>query len=176
MKKIEECLDLVLKALVNNEDSLCIYEVDDLKAHSEGRFRLSLAYDKLFTELALNKSEVKQLLEILKKEEYVDFDLVVGVMHSSIWVKLKSDNSIGNTTFDNTMSGLVGKPNKILITLKGKFFIINEGGYSAKLSRLDKIERDQREIQKGLTYATIVLAVGTLGLLLIELLKFFAGE
>ncbi len=61
----------------------------------------------------MSNSEIKQLLEILKEDGFIEFDMVNGLMYSSVWVKIKSENTIGNTVLDNTMSELVGKPNKI---------------------------------------------------------------
>jgi hypothetical protein len=153
MKKIEECLDLVLKTLIENGDSLCIYEVENLEAYNEKKWGMSPAYKRLFDELGLNKKETKQLLEILKEKEYLTFEMVTGVLYGSIFLKVKSDNTIGNTVFDNTMSDLVGRPNKMEITLKGKFFIL-EGGFTGK----HKKEEREALLQR---LAIWITAIGT---------------
>ncbi len=136
MKK-EEYFDMVLKSLLENQGSLCIYEAENIPEKIEGKIIISPAYNKLLLELGMSNSEIKQLLEILKEDGFIEFDMVNGLMYSSVWVKIKSENTIGNTVLDNTMSELVGKPNKIIITLKGKFFI-QEGGYIGKHKKESK--------------------------------------
>ena len=153
MKKIEECLDLVLQSLVDNNDVICIYEYDDIEAYKKSKFFISQAHDRLFKELGLNNKETLQLLKILEEKEFIKFEMVSGMLTSAVYCKNKSDHSIGNTNLDNSMIALIGKPNKIELTLKGKFFIQN-GGYIGILKK----EKREKLLQN---LAIWITAIGT---------------
>jgi hypothetical protein len=153
MKKIEEYLDLVLQSLVDNGDSICIYEVENSEDYGKKKYFLSPAHTKLKSDLGLSNTEIKQLLEILKEKEYLTFEVVAGTLYSNVFLKVKVDNSIGNTVLDDSMKELIGQPDKIIITLKGKFFL-SEGGYTGK----HKKEETEKQLQK---LAMWITAIGT---------------
>ena len=152
MKKKEECLDLVLQTLIENGDSLCVLEVKNIEEYLANKYYESPAYSKLFNDLALNNSDAIQLLEILKEEKYIDF--VKGSPYQ-VFHKNKSNNEIGNfSNSNNELNKWIGKPDRIVITLKGKFFL-QEGGYSAKFQRIEKSVNNQIHMRKDLTCAII---------------------
>jgi hypothetical protein len=153
MKKIEECLDLVLQSLITNGGTICVYEFENIEAYGKSQFSLSAPYDNLFKELGLNNKETKQLLEILEENDYISFEMVSGILYSTVYCKNKADNSVGNTNLDNSMVGLIGRPNRIDLSLKGKFFIQN-GGYLGGL----KSNLREQLLQK---LAIWITAIGT---------------
>jgi len=129
MLKFEESLDLVLQTLIDNNNSLCIFEVENVADCVAGDYTISHAYVELFSKLDLEDKDAIELFELLKGEKYIDFKKVTAY---EVAVKVKADNSIGNRpNTNNELNEWGGKPDKITITLQGKFFI-HGGGYTGK--------------------------------------------
>ncbi|HTB06724.1 MAG TPA: hypothetical protein VK806_07185 [Bacteroidia bacterium] len=153
MKKIEECLDLVLQSLVDNGGIICINECKDAEACAKGNVIPSIAYNNLFEKLDMNNIEACQLLGILKENDYLKFVVISGVLYSSIFCEIKSGGTPGNTNMNENTMNLAGKPDKIELNLKGKFFIQN-GGYLGKIRKEERNELLQK-------LAIWITAIGT---------------
>ena len=158
MKSIEECLDIILRKLVENWDL-------------PQEQRTSLKGEELLSEFGLSdnlkKHEFfKRLIRRLIKDDYAE--------------------PVGKEEL-NPGDDLSKYENATLITIEGLYFITKEGGYekqkTEKLrvktiedSRNQKMERnDERLVSwtKWLTYGTIAAAAAALGLLLWDFIKYF---
>lgn len=152
MKKIEECLDLVLKTLSDNKGLLCLYETEDIQSFINHKYSLSSAFEKMFREVELSDDEIIQLLQILTEQEQIKFARIDGgTIPAYVFIKIKSDNS--SRLIPKFKDDIIGKPDKLELTIKGKFFILG-GGYTGEI---------KKEARKDLlqTLAIWITAIGT---------------
>jgi hypothetical protein len=152
MNSIEECLDLVLQTLINNKGAICIYIGNE---ETE-------IFSELFNKLGLNMKEFMELLDILKKEGFIDY------------IKVEEMFQETNENYEFLKAHRF-HPYLISISLSGKFLRLQEG-YVGK--KKNKILEDYRvkTITIWQLILTAILAFGTVSLVFVELLKWYFGD
>lgn len=148
MKTLNECLDLILQTLVENDGSISVY-IDKERTK---------VFSDLFLSVDLSMKEFMESLDILKEKGYLSYFDVQ---------KIYTDNSENYEFLQNHAL----HPCIIFISVKGKFFRL-QGGFqgeeTTKNSEKNRIKKQDEQIR----LLTLLLAIGSIGVLIIEALRF----
>lgn len=188
MKTLNERLDHVLRTLVENGDVICLmyFTKFNSSAPQENEFGTTKEYDKLFKPLGLNNGQFIEVLDILKENRYVEYDIlkpkeqILDVpLTQHIWFKNLITGSITDESSHLPgynyllLQGTVhlGQCQKVQITLKGKFYF-EQGGFQGEENEKSKEKNRSKKQDEQIRLLTLFLAIGSIGVLIIEAMKF----
>lgn len=183
MKTLNECLDHVLKTLVDNNDVIYLMCIEE----GGNSYNITKEYNELYEPLGLSDAQFVELLQILEEKGYLNYEVLkasvtpASPFEQRVWFKNMATGKA--TSEDPLFQGyqfLLNAPNplvhsgqcqKVQIKLRGKFYF-EQGGFQGEENRKnaekDRIQKQDDQIR----LLTLLLAIGSIGVLIIEAIKF----